>query len=559
MGQYTELKQTIDEKINTNGNQEITGEVLNGVLNLMVELLGNGATFAGMAHTNLVPEETDAKVFYVATVPGTYSGFGELVVPKGTVAVFTNVSGTWEMVTSQVVGAPSGNGGEIFNDYENNTAGYKARSSGQNNKASGNYSSADGANNTASGDYSSVRGLNNTASGSASSAEGANNTSAGQNAHTEGASNTNNAPAGHVEGYKNTAQNDSEHAEGRYNASHSGDTDAQRTRHSIGIGLNDSGRKNAVEVMENGDKYIIGVGGYDGTNPGAAGVKTLQKAVKRTQPAGLVIGRAIPMRPMPGMWYYTDCVRVRPEDIERFGTIDVTSFGKNGTRARHLDECGRFRTPKTIPADGLITSSFFPDGTGRILIDLNEKPGYCNVYKVSIDYDRSRPITKNDLSVVTDKEYLKKQSTSPNLSLIRIGDTGNGNEYTVMVNKPCHSFAPNYFRPRITAMTIDLSAPLRLNSREQQNPWYRVYYHRVSNHSKHFVDKDRYYINDKLRMIRTKYKRKHGGIIGYGLQQYVKRSAYHGRIWIYKKFRNRFYRMSEIEVKTGNGLQILGL
>lgn len=35
---FPELKQLIDEKIKTNGNQEITGAVLNDVLNQMVDV-----------------------------------------------------------------------------------------------------------------------------------------------------------------------------------------------------------------------------------------------------------------------------------------------------------------------------------------------------------------------------------------------------------------------------------------------------------------------------------------------------------------------------------------
>ena len=33
---------------------------------------------------------------------------------------------------------------------------------------------------------------------------------------------------------------------------------------------------NAFEIMQNGDIYVVGLGGYDGTNAGATGVQTLQ-------------------------------------------------------------------------------------------------------------------------------------------------------------------------------------------------------------------------------------------------------------------------------------------
>lgn len=49
-----------------------------------------------------------------------------------------------------------------------------------------------------------------------------------------------------------------------------------QTLHSIGIGTSTNDRKNAFEVMANGDAYLYGAGGYNGTNPGGEGVKTVQ-------------------------------------------------------------------------------------------------------------------------------------------------------------------------------------------------------------------------------------------------------------------------------------------
>ena len=78
----------------------------------------------------------------------------------------------------------------------------------------------------------------------------------------------------HAEGISNNAQNIAEHAEGKYNLSHKKTTGtaeeqaAGTTLSSVGCGTNVIDRKNAIEVMQNGDVYIKGVGGYDGTNPG---------------------------------------------------------------------------------------------------------------------------------------------------------------------------------------------------------------------------------------------------------------------------------------------------
>ena len=98
-------------------------------------------------------------------------------------------------------------------------------------------------------------------------------------AHTEGVGTSANGNGSHAEGSKTEATNSFEHAEGQYNLSNQASTsfgNAGNTLHSIGIGTSDSDRKNAVEVMQNGDVYIKGAGSYNGTNPGGTGVKTLQ-------------------------------------------------------------------------------------------------------------------------------------------------------------------------------------------------------------------------------------------------------------------------------------------
>lgn len=80
MGNYTNLKSTIDTNIKTNGNEEITGAILNTVLNSMVSSLGAGYQFMGVATTSTNPGTPDAKVFYLAYTPGTYTNFNGIVV-----------------------------------------------------------------------------------------------------------------------------------------------------------------------------------------------------------------------------------------------------------------------------------------------------------------------------------------------------------------------------------------------------------------------------------------------------------------------------------------------
>lgn len=89
----------------------------------------------------------------------------------------------------------------------------------------------------------------------------------------------------HAEGIDTIAQSQSEHAEGQYNKSHKTSIafgNAGNTIHSIGIGNQITNRKNAFEVMQNGDAYLYGVGEYDGTNYDEA--DTIQEVINSKQP-----------------------------------------------------------------------------------------------------------------------------------------------------------------------------------------------------------------------------------------------------------------------------------
>ena len=184
-------------------------------------------------------------------------------------------------VSEYMVGKKTGvQGAEIFNSYGENTA-------------SGLFSHAEGAGTKVTSAYGHAEGLGTEVSGTA-------------------------AVAGHAEGYGTLSQNPEEHAEGRFNASHTGSTDADKTLHSVGIGESTDDRKNAVEIMQNGDVYVKGVGGYDGTNPGTETVgsksipRTLQYHIKKRSPLPkIVVGRAIPIDARPGYIYRANCFKIR--------------------------------------------------------------------------------------------------------------------------------------------------------------------------------------------------------------------------------------------------------
>ena len=120
------------------------------------------------------------------------------------------------------------------------------------------------------------------ANGNYSHAEGSNTQVTGTQAHTEGNYSIATGDASHAEGWSTQTINPGEHAEGKFNKSHYGQTTSSKTISSIGIGEDAQHRKNAVEIMQNGDAYLYGVGGYDGTNPTSA--STVKQVIDGKQP-----------------------------------------------------------------------------------------------------------------------------------------------------------------------------------------------------------------------------------------------------------------------------------
>lgn len=95
MASWTILKEAIASVIKTNGNQEITGQLLQNALNNIITNVGENATFAGIATPTTNPGTPDGPVFYIATTAGSYSNFGSLEVSKGETAILQWNNGTW--------------------------------------------------------------------------------------------------------------------------------------------------------------------------------------------------------------------------------------------------------------------------------------------------------------------------------------------------------------------------------------------------------------------------------------------------------------------------------
>lgn len=100
MANYATLKAAIESVIRTNGNEEITGEILQNAIIALIESLGAKYQFAGIAtpgSSGTNPGTPDYNVMYIAGV-GTYPNFGGTDVEKGHIGVFA-YNGTWDYET----------------------------------------------------------------------------------------------------------------------------------------------------------------------------------------------------------------------------------------------------------------------------------------------------------------------------------------------------------------------------------------------------------------------------------------------------------------------------
>lgn len=194
---------------------------------------------------------------------------------------FSHAEGLSTSVTNGGCGHAEGNGSKV--------QGGASHAEGQETTASGYYCHSEGYKSKAQGNASHAEGNSTTASGAASHAEGQETKALGGFAHSEGVSTQAQSAASHAEGRFTKTLCNAEHAEGSYNVSHHAtdyfDGNVGNTVHSTGIGTAENARKNAVEVMQNGDAYLIGVGNYDGIHikgeTGApSGLQTLQEVVR---------------------------------------------------------------------------------------------------------------------------------------------------------------------------------------------------------------------------------------------------------------------------------------
>ena len=94
MSNYATLKSTIQQVVKTNGNFEITGALLQQTLLSMINSLGVGYQYVGIATPSTNPGTPDQNVMYFAAMPGTYTNFGGIVVNDGEFCVLC-WDGSW--------------------------------------------------------------------------------------------------------------------------------------------------------------------------------------------------------------------------------------------------------------------------------------------------------------------------------------------------------------------------------------------------------------------------------------------------------------------------------
>lgn len=197
---------------------------------------------------------------------------------SGTIALLSDISGGGATYTAgdgisisaqDVISSTTfvnGTGTNSIKSINANTA------SGANSVAIGDHASSTSSGSISLGDWTSASGNSSVAIGRNASASGQNCASLGHYASSVG---TSAVAIGH---YAQTLHSD-EIALGMANKSTGTGTSDQTTHFTVGNGTGMNARSNAIELKDNSDLYIYGIGNFDGTNAGSSGVQTLQTVI----------------------------------------------------------------------------------------------------------------------------------------------------------------------------------------------------------------------------------------------------------------------------------------
>nr|UVY57665.1 MAG: hypothetical protein [Bacteriophage sp.] len=273
---YDQIKESIKAVIKENGNYEITGNTLQAVLLSMVDTLGPEYQFLGIATKSTVPVVVEGNSFYITVEVGTYTNFknsGNTAITVNQLGILTSTNGTAWNFTPIFIGVSKG-GGEVFNDYDNNTAaGNNSHAEGVKTKASGDYSHAEGNTTRANKVASHAEGQHTTAAGIGAHAEGSDTQALGDDSHAEGQLTNATASNSHAEGNSTVASGVNSHTEG-YN------TKATKSNsHAEGNSTESNGLSSHTEgtntLAEGDNSHAEGNGGTaTGTNSHVEGSET---------------------------------------------------------------------------------------------------------------------------------------------------------------------------------------------------------------------------------------------------------------------------------------------
>lgn len=118
MANYATLIAAIQAVIKANGNNEITGPILQSSLLSMIASLGADYQFAGFATPATNPGTPDQNVFYIACRPGVYTNFGGIELRNGRVGLLT-YNGTWSILGNRIAFGISSLDASILSSLEN--------------------------------------------------------------------------------------------------------------------------------------------------------------------------------------------------------------------------------------------------------------------------------------------------------------------------------------------------------------------------------------------------------------------------------------------------------
>lgn len=113
---YAQLKTDIAAVIRNNGNQEITGNVLQGALLEMINALGANYQYAGVADTSTTITTTEANVFYLLTEAGTYANMSSSIVHQSGIGIALWNGTAWSYQSVQDPAIANGLSVSVF-DY----------------------------------------------------------------------------------------------------------------------------------------------------------------------------------------------------------------------------------------------------------------------------------------------------------------------------------------------------------------------------------------------------------------------------------------------------------